>query len=146
MKRHGNEKLSRIETQIGDVVLLNEISGEVIDSAIAIHRELGPGLLESVYEEVLAQELRSRSIQVEQQLEVPITYRGLRIEKGYQLDLLVEGLVIVEVKSVKELADIHKKQLLTYLRLQKRPLGLLLNFNVNLMKQGIVRIANGIKG
>ncbi len=123
---------------------LNELSGIIIDSAIAVHREFGPGLLESVYEEVLAHELRCRSLQVMQQLEFPIVYRGRRIEKAYQLDLLVEDLIIVEVKSVKELADVHKKQLLTYLRLQNKCLGLLFNFNVSLLKQGIVRIANGL--
>ena len=130
---------------LDNAMLLNEISGEIVDSAIAVHREFGPGLLESVYEAVLVHELRKRNLKVEDQIELPIEYEGLRIDKGYQLDLLVEDCVIVEVKSVKELADIHKKQLLTYLRLQKKQLGLLLNFNVSLMKQGIVRIANGLE-
>ncbi len=124
---------------------LNEISGQIVDAAIAVHRELGPGLLESVYEIVLAHELKSRGLCVERQVSVPIEYRGLRFEEGYRLDLLIEEAVIIEIKSVEELSGVHKKQLLTYLRLTNKSLGLLLNFNVNLMKQGIFRIANGIE-
>jgi len=124
---------------------MNEISGQIVDAAIAIHRELGPGLLESVYEVVLAHELKNRGFEVRRQVIVPIEYRGLRFDEGYRLDLLVEELVVVEIKSIDVLNDVHKKQLLTYLRLQDKKLGLLLNFNVNLMKEGIVRIANGIE-
>jgi len=124
---------------------LNNISGQIVDAAVTIHRELGPGLLESVYEVILTHELKSRNLGVDRQVVVPIEYRGLRFEEGYRLDLLVEDTIIVEVKSVRELTDVHKKQLLTYLRLQNKPLGLILNFNVSLMKQGIVRIANGIE-
>jgi len=126
-------------------LVLNEISGEIVDAAVAVHSELGPGLLESVYEIVLAHELKSRSLQVQRQIAVPIEYRGLRFEEGYRLDLLVENLVIIEIKSVEEITGVHKKQLLTYLRLTNKALGLLLNFNVNLMKQGISRIVNGIE-
>jgi len=124
---------------------LNEISGQIVDAAITIHRELGPGLLESVYEVVLAHELKSRGLHVQRQVAVPIEYRGLRFEEGYRLDLLIEKAIVIEIKSVEELSQIHKKQLLTYLRLTKKTLGLLLNFNVDLMKQGIVRIANGVE-
>ena len=126
-------------------MVLNEISGEIVDAAVAVHSELGLGLLESVYEIVLAHELKSRSLQVQRQIAVPIEYRGLRFEEGYRLDLLVENLVIIEIKSVEEITGVHKKQLLTYLRLTNKALGLLLNFNVNLMKQGISRIVNGIE-
>jgi len=124
---------------------LNEISGQVVDAAVTIHRELGPGLLESVYKVVLAHELKSRGLHVQRQVAVPIEYRGLQFEEGYRLDLLVEKSVVIEIKSVEELSQVHKKQLLTYLRLTNLSLGLLLNFNVSLMKQGIVRIANGIE-
>ncbi len=123
---------------------LNEISGQIVDSAVAIHSELGPGLLESVYEVTLAFELRERGLRVDRQIPIPIVYRGIRFDEGYRLDLVVDDLVVVEVKSIEAVSPIHKKQVLTYLRLTKRPLGLLLNFNVNLMKQGISRIANGI--
>ena len=114
-----------------------------MDAAIAIHREIGPGLLESVYEVLLAHELKTRGFEVERQGHVAIEYRGIRFEEGYRLDLLVEDSVVVEIKSISELGDVHKKQLLTYLKLKDKKLGLLLNFNVNLMKDGIVRIANG---
>jgi GxxExxY protein len=124
---------------------LNAVSGQIVDSAIAVHNELGPGLLESVYEVTLAHELRQRGLRVERQVPVPIVYRGIRFEEGYRLDLIVNDLVIVDIKSVEAVVAIHKKQLLTYLRLTKRPLGLILNFNVNLMKDGISRIANGIE-
>jgi GxxExxY protein len=124
---------------------INEISGEIVDSALRIHSELGPGLLESVYEVLLAYELKERGLAVERQVPIPIQYRGIRFEEGYRLDLLVEDLVVVEIKSVEEVVAVHKKQLLTYLRLTKRPLGLLLNFNVDLMKNGITRIANHLE-
>lgn len=123
---------------------LNEVSGEIVDAAIAVHQELGPGLLESVYEVVLAHELKNRSLEIDRQVIVPIDYKGIRFEEGYRLDLLVNDAVIVEIKSVEEITKVHQKQLLTYLRMMDKPLGLLLNFNVNLMKEGISRIANGI--
>ena len=121
---------------------LKRVSGEVVDSAIAIHREVGPGLLESVYEVLLAHELRQRGLEVVRQKQVPIEYRGIRFDEGYRLDLFVEGHVIVEIKSLESLLPVHSKQLLTYLRLTRSPVGLLLNFNVSLMKDGIVRLAN----
>ena len=123
---------------------LNDISGEVLNAAIEIHKEIGPGLLESVYEVLLAHELKTRGLTVERQVIVPIEYRGIKFEEGYRLDLIVEDTVIVEIKSVEELTKVHHKQLLTYLRMMDKPLGLLLNFNVHLMKEGISRIANGI--
>jgi GxxExxY protein len=123
---------------------LNAISGQVVDAAIAVHTELGPGLLESVYEIALAYELRQREFHVERQIPVPVQYRGIRFDEGYRLDLVVNDIVIVEIKSIEAVTAIHRKQILTYLRLTNRPLGLILNFNVNLMKDGISRIANGI--
>ncbi|QDT67345.1 hypothetical protein MalM25_02420 [Planctomycetes bacterium MalM25] len=127
---------------MGNVKLLNELSGQVIDSAVAVHREVGPGLLESVYEVLLAHELRERGLVVERQKVVPIEYRGIRFDEGYRLDLMIESMVIVEIKSIESLQPVHSKQLLTYLRLTECPLGLLLNFNTNLTKEGIVRLAN----
>jgi GxxExxY protein len=124
---------------------LNEISGEIVDAAFKVHSQLGPGLLESVYERVLAYELRKRGLKVEMQQAVPIRYDGVDFDEGFRLDLLVNDSVIVEVKSIEEIAPIHKKQLLTYLKLRDKRLGLLINFNVELIKQGITRIANGIE-
>ncbi|WP_428307488.1 GxxExxY protein [Lacipirellula sp.] len=124
---------------------LNEISGEIVDAAFKVHTQLGPGLLESVYERVLAYELRKRGLSVETQEIVPIRYDGVDFDEGFRLDLLVNDSVIVEVKSIEEIAAIHKKQLLTYLKLRDKRLGLLINFNVELIKQGITRIANGLQ-
>jgi len=123
---------------------INLVSGSVVDAAVLVHQELGPGLLESVYEIILAKELRDRGLHVERQLAVPIEFRGIRFEEGYKIDLLVEETIILELKSVESLSGVHKKQLLTYLRLLRKPLGLLLNFNTELMKDGIVRIANNL--
>lgn len=120
----------------------NEISGIVLDRSIQIHRMLGPGLFESVYEEVLKIELLSAGLFIEQQVAVPIRYGDLELEKAFRADLIVEKKVIVEIKSVELLAPIHQKQLLTYLRLSGLKLGLLINFNVGLMKDGFQRIAN----
>jgi GxxExxY protein len=122
---------------------LNEVSGQVIGAAIEVHRELGPGLLESAYEACLVHELRQRGIQVEQQVPQPVFYKGLQLECGYRLDLLVENRVIVELKAVEALAPIHEAQLLTYLKLRKLRLGLLINFNVPILKNGIKRLLNG---
>jgi GxxExxY protein len=106
---------------------------------------LRPGLLESVYEVALAYELRKRGFQVDRQRPVPIVYEEIQFDEGFRLDLLVNDQVIVEIKSVEEIKPVHKKQLLTYLRLQDKRLGVLLNFNVNLLKDGITRIANGLQ-
>ena len=121
----------------------NEIGKKVVDAAIAVHRELGPGLLESVYQSCMVIELRSLGFVVEAEVPLPIFYRGKKIEdQGFRLDLLVEEQVIAELKSVEKVLPLHKKQLLTYLRLAKKPLGLLINFNQSLLKDGITRIAN----
>jgi iron complex transport system substrate-binding protein len=121
---------------------INDISGAIIDAAIEVHRELGPGLLESVYEESLAYELFLRGFQVKRQVVIPIQYKSRRFEMGFRADLIVNDLVVVELKSVEELAPVHSKQLMTYLKLMDKRLGLLINFNEALLKDGIKRIAN----
>ena len=121
---------------------LNRISGQVIDAAIAVHREVGPGLLESAYQACLAYELRDRQFQVKTEAPVPVDYRDVHLDVGYRLDQLIENAVIVEVKSVTKLAPIHDAQLMTYLRLTNRSLGLLINFNTPLLKDGVKRIIN----
>jgi GxxExxY protein len=122
---------------------LNEISGKVIGGAIEVHRELGPGLLESAYETCLRYELQRRGLRVEQQVAQPVFYKGLQLECGYRLDLLVENQVIVELKAVEAILPIHTAQLLTYLKLRQLRIGLLINFNVPVLKNGIKRIING---
>jgi len=121
---------------------LNEITEEIISAAMAVHSELGPGLLESAYEACLAFELTKRGLAVERQKSLPITYHGLELDDGYRIDLLVQEEVIVEVKAVGSLAPIHGAQLLSYLRLSGGRVGLLLNFNVERLKDGIQRVAN----
>jgi len=121
---------------------INEVSGAVVDAAIQIHREIGPGLLESVYETVLAHELRSRGLDAIRQAPIAIRYRGLEIPDAFRADLIVKNLVIVELKSVEQVAPVHKKQVLTYLRMTNLQVGLLLNFGCETMKSGIHRIAN----
>ncbi len=123
----------------------NQIAKEVVDAAVKIHSKLGPGLLESVYEAVLARELERRGLRVERQLPIPIEYDGLRFDEGFRADIIVEGKVILELKSVEQLAKVHFKQLSTYLKLADKRLGLLLNFGADLMKEGIKRIANGME-
>jgi GxxExxY protein len=122
---------------------VNEISGQVVDAAISVHSALGPGLLESVYEACLAHELRLRGLGIQRQLALPVRYGSIEVEAGLRIDLVVEGAVVVELKAVDALLPIHTAQLLTYLKLGSYPLGLLLNFNVPLMRNGIKRVANG---
>ena len=122
---------------------LNQLSEQVIAAAIAVHKELGPGLLESTYEACLAHELLSRGIEVERQKSVPVIYRGIQIDCGYRLDLLVNRTVIVELKAVERIDNIHEAQILSYLRLSGFKLGLLINFNVRFLKDGIRRSING---
>ncbi|MDE2715823.1 MAG: GxxExxY protein [Chloroflexota bacterium] len=121
---------------------INKVSKEVVASAIEVHRNLGPGLLESAYEACLAYELRERGLAVEHQKPLPVVYRDVTVEVGYRLDLLVENAVVVELKSVERLEPIHQAQLLSYLKLSGYKLGLLINFNVRLLKHGIKRIVN----
>lgn len=122
----------------------NEIAHEVVNAVYRVHTRLGPGLLESVYETVLAYELRTRGVSVERQLPIAIRYDEIVFDEGFRADLMVERQVIVELKSVEQLAPVHKKQLLTYLRLADKRLGLLINFGAPLIKDGIVRIVNGL--
>lgn len=122
---------------------LNRISGQVLDSAIEVHRNLGPGLLESIYEICLLKELRSRGLEVKSQLLLPVYYKGEPLEKYYTIDLLAEDLVMVEIKTVERNIPINKAQLMTYLKLSGKHLGLLINFNVPLLVQGFERILNG---
>ncbi len=120
----------------------NQIGKWIVDVAVQIHREMGPGLLERVYESILAHELRQRGLQVERQLPIAIEYQGLKFDEGFRADLIVENKVIVELKCVEKLNNAHKKQLLTYLRLTGMKLGYLLNFSEALMKDGISRTVN----
>ena len=122
----------------------NEIRGIVVDTAIDIHRKLGPGLLESVYENVLAYELRKRGLRVRKQVAIPVVWEEVRLELGFRADLIVEEKVVLEIKSIEAVAPVHKKILLTYLRLTDKRLGLLLNFSEELMKHGVFRVANGL--
>jgi len=127
----------------GTKVVGLEVSQAVIGSAIEVHRCLGPGLLESVYETALCRELWLRGLRVERQVPVRVVYKGVELESQVRLDLLVNSVVVVEVKSVDRLAPIHRSQLLTYLRLTNHAVGLLLNFNVELLKHGVRRVLNG---
>jgi len=120
----------------------NEISGQVVDAALEVHRALGPGLLENIYQHTLAYELVQRGLHVETEVALPVIYKNITFDLGYRLDLVIEDLVIVEFKSVEKLEPVHAKQLQTYLKLADKRLGLLINFNVPLLKEGIKRIVN----
>jgi GxxExxY protein len=117
----------------------NEITHEIIGAAIEVHKHLGPGLLESAYEECLAHELQLRNLRAERQKPVPVVYKETKLECGYRIDLLVEGRIVVELKSVESLAPIHEAIILTYLRMSGHRLGLLINFHVTALKDGIRR-------
>lgn len=123
------------------MLLYEELSGQIRGAAIEVHRELGPGLLESTYEECFCFELELRGISFQRQLELPVAYKGRRLDCGYRIDVLVDNKIILELKSVETILPIHEAQLMTYLRLSGFKLGLLMNFNVGLMKDGIRRLA-----
>lgn len=125
--------------KIDSNLLYKEVSNQVIGAAIEVHRELGLGLLESAYEECLAHELSLRGIPFVRQLDVPLDYKGVRLDVGYRIDLLVNDVLIIELKTVQKILPIYEAQLLTYLRLLQKPVGLLLNFSVSVLKDGIVR-------
>ena len=126
---------------------LNLLTSRIIEAAVNVHTELGPGLLESVYSAAMVVELDLMGIDAKSEISVPVYYRGNKIsDEGFRMDLLVEDTIIVELKSVDIIKPIHKKQLLTYLKLSHKPLGLLINFNNRLLKDGIVRIANSPQG
>lgn len=133
--KHGKKRGSVIMTE-------NEISNKVIGIAIELHRKLGPGLLESAYENALAYDLRESGLDVKQQYPMPFIYKEVKLDVGYRLDLLVNSKVIIEIKSVETLAPVHYAQLLTYLKLSNLRLGLLINFNTKLLKNDIHRIVN----
>ena len=122
----------------------NEIASRVVDAAYHIHKELGPGLLESVYETILAHELNKRGLNVERQVPVPINYDQMTFDMAFRADLIVEDSVIIELKSVEQIVPVHYKQLLTYLKLTDKRLGLLINFGSNLIKDGIKRVVNSL--
>lgn len=124
---------------------INELSSKVIKAAINVHKELGPGLLEAVYQACIVIELKNMGLEVKTQKALPITYKGEKIHnEGFRIDLLVEDTIVIELKSVENVQDIHKKQLLNYLRLANKPLGLLINFNSPVLKDGITRIINDL--
>ncbi len=123
-------------------MLINKLSGQIISSAINVHKALGPGLLESSYRECLHYELLQEGHIVQKEKSLPLIYKTVQLDVGYRIDLLVENKIIVEIKSVKEINDIHLAQILTYLKLSNIQLGLLINFNVRYLKNGIKRVAN----
>jgi GxxExxY protein len=123
----------------------NEIGKEVVDAAIAVHRELGPGLMETVYEVALVHELVQRGLQAERQASISIEYKGIKFDEGFRADIVVNNRVVLELKSVEKMTAAHRKQIQTYLRLTGMKLGFLLNFGAALMKDGIVRAVNGLK-
>ena len=123
----------------------NQLAREIVDAAYQIHSKLGPGLFESVYEVVLSHELEKRSLVVERQKTIPIRYDKFEFDEGFRADIVVENSVIIELKSVETISPVHKKQLLTYLRLADMRLGLLINFGAVLIKNGISRVVNGLE-
>lgn len=122
----------------------NELAREVVDAALKVHKTLGPGLLESVYERVLAYELEQRGLEVERQVVMQIRYESLFFDEGYRADLVVADKLIIELKSLEKMSRVHRKQLLTYLRLADMRLGLLINFGSEVLKDGLVRVVNGL--
>lgn len=122
----------------------NEVATIIVDAAYHVHKELGPGLLESVYEVILAHALKKRGVKVKRQVPVAIVFEGIKFDEGFRADLIVEDKVIIELKSVETIKSVHKKQLLTYLRLTDKRLGLLINFGSGLMRDGISRIVNNL--
>ena len=123
----------------------NEISKLIVNAAYHIHRGLGPGLLESVYEEIMYHELQQQGLAVKKQEAIPVNWKGLTMEMGFRADIIVENKVVIELKSVETVAPVHFKQLLTYLKLINIKLGLLINFNVPLIKDGIIRVVNNLQ-
>jgi iron complex transport system substrate-binding protein len=123
---------------------LDDITGVIVDAAVKLHKALGPGLLESVYELVLTRDLQRRGLNVERQKPVSFQYDGMKFDDAFRVDILVESAVVIEIKSVERLAAVHGKQVLTYLRLMNLPVGLLMNFGAPILKEGLQRIVNGL--
>ncbi|MCW3073470.1 MAG: hypothetical protein JWP69_539 [Flaviaesturariibacter sp.] len=138
---HGAKRVKEILDGIAGMEI-NDITGEVIAAAIKVHTELGPGLFESVYEEILTYELMKRNLFVQRQVAIPVVYESVQMEAGFRADLIIERLVIVEIKSIETVAAVHKKRVLTYLKLAGLKIGLLINFNEELLKNGITRLYN----
>jgi GxxExxY protein len=136
-----NHQDTKAPRATGPSELHDFLAHQIVDGAFAVHSTLGPGLLESVYQQCLVRELRLRDLKIAQQVILPIEYRGLSIDAGLRLDLLVGGIVIVEIKAVERLLPVHEAQLLTYLKLAQKRLGILVNFNVPLIKDGLRRLA-----
>ena len=132
-----NRPLRDTETQ-----RLNQITEKIIGCAIEVHRALGPGLLESAYEECVCFELTQNRMKFERQVSLPVVYKGVKLDCGYRIDLVVENLIIVEIKAIANILPVHEAQVLSYLKLDNKPLGLLLNFHVSVLKSGIKRIRN----
>jgi len=133
--------LTTEDTESTEVFENNSLTDAIIGAAITVHRELGPGLLESVYEKCLALELTKSGLQIAAQKEIPLTYKGLALESGFRADLIVENKVLIELKSIDQLLPVHTAQVLTYLKLSNLRTGLLINFNVQLLKNGIKRLS-----
>lgn len=123
----------------------NEAAKITVDAAFKIHQALGPGLLEPVYESVLEYELKKRGLNVARQVPLPVVYEGVRFDEGFRMDLVIEDILVLELKSVESIAPVHKKQLLTYLRLSNRRFGLRINFGASYIRDGITRIVNGLE-
>ncbi|MCF6294806.1 MAG: GxxExxY protein [Flavobacteriaceae bacterium] len=123
----------------------NKLTEKIIGAAIEVHRTLGPGLLESAYQECLLFELTSKGFKVEKELALPIVYKDIKLDHGYRIDLLVEDQIVIELKTVEYLTDVHTAQILTYLKLGNYPLGLLINFHTTLLKNGLKRYINNVK-
>jgi GxxExxY protein len=136
------KELITSQPQLFTLMLINEITGKVVDACIGIHTSIGPGCFERVYEEALYYELVNRDLLVSRQITLPIRYKHLEIQDAYKIDLLVEKILVVEIKSIERLAPVHFKQVMTYLKLSNLKNGLLLNFNVEWMKDGIHRVFN----
>ncbi|WP_417370997.1 GxxExxY protein [Gelidibacter japonicus] len=124
---------------------INTITGKIVDAAYKLHTALGPGLLESVYEKCLEMDLKGKGLEVRSQVGVPLKYKSLEFDTGYRLDLLVENTVIIEIKSLENLAPVHFSQLITYLKLYDKPVGFLINFNTKSLKNGLHRLVNNFK-
>jgi GxxExxY protein len=133
-----------LNAEVAEVRKENQMSRQIIGCAIRVHTELGPGLLESAYQACLAYELREAGLRVECEVPLPLVYRAMRLDLGYRLDLLVENCVVVELKAIEAIAPVHKAQLLSHLRLSGKKLGLLINFHVARLKDGIYRVVNDL--
>ena len=123
-------------------MIINKISGEIVDTAVKIHKELGPGLFESVYEEIMFYELKNKGFKIDRQRAIPVYWENEKMDMGFRSDLIVDNKVLIEIKSIESVANVHLKQILTYLRLTDIKVGLLINFNEALVKDGITRVVN----